>query len=865
MKNHVDKTQANKSQSANNAVAQQQNHSTSTFQFVDNRPEAAAQQKRQEMGNNNAQVAQLRGFQEMADNHSEQQQPPVQRQENNTGLPDNLKTGMESLSGISLDDVKVHRNSAKPAQLQAHAYAQGTDVHLGPGQEKHLPHEAWHVVQQKQGRVKPTMQMKGKVNVNDNAGLEREADVMGDRALQLNDTTIQTKAFTAGQDSNAIQRKSTDTICRCPACSESSTEPLTIQAKTVENVQRSATHHHNGCTCSPCGGVVQKAVIAPTMKGTLRTNDQTLQMKKTNVLNHVRQQTNVVQRLKLHRPKVKWSANRVAANIVGGLVGLVPGALLGAVGAIGGTVKGAIHGAVGGVNLGKSTYERLTTTKSGKKKHGAHKLYAMPAAALTGLISTVVGAVGGGVVGGAIGAGLGVAGGVGMGAGAADAPFRQATPKDEFDKVAKGVWDKYKIKIVDPSTHEEPTEEQLKEKPWSATETERNFDSEADKHRGNAWQNEELAGLVDALEIYDVLLTDKRNKTRKAHDLTKQGKRPIAFGPKTINKMTQQKGEKTNATNAYATANADNDTAHVTLCGSNLLRLFGGGIVNTREFHRGLMAHELCHSLLNQEVIGFHQSVEEYYTDKKKGGKRYEGYWKEVSDKGEMHGGKSGEFKRGGLDTRRTYSENPITMYASSNPEDDLCETARYYFQSPKLKQQLAKEAPGRYAAFEKIVTYTMKEVDEQVNAPKLKGNGEEQGEEQLAPSVRSLVASLSEVLVKKSQEDDKLFKEFQPLKKNFEDVNLKGKKNFQMSEDEKKTATVYREVEKKWVELATEINGIKDTIESYKLGSNVSKLNEAEYFEGSWTSMDKQKSAGTSNWMSGAVNTPSKVKRLLR
>lgn len=35
-------------------------------------------------------------------------------------------------------------------------YSQGTDIHIGPGQEKHLPHEAWHVVQQKQGRVKPT-------------------------------------------------------------------------------------------------------------------------------------------------------------------------------------------------------------------------------------------------------------------------------------------------------------------------------------------------------------------------------------------------------------------------------------------------------------------------------------------------------------------------------------------------------------------------------------------------------------------------------------------------------------------------------------------------------------------------------------
>jgi len=113
--------------------------------------------------------------------------PPVQRlaaiaPRNRTGLPDQLKAGVEAMSGMSLDAVRVHRNSSKPAQLNAHAYAQGTDIHLAPGQEQHLPHEAWHVVQQAQGRVRPTMQMMGAVPVNDDAGLEKEADVMGARA-----------------------------------------------------------------------------------------------------------------------------------------------------------------------------------------------------------------------------------------------------------------------------------------------------------------------------------------------------------------------------------------------------------------------------------------------------------------------------------------------------------------------------------------------------------------------------------------------------------------------------------------------------------------------------------------------------------
>jgi len=101
---------------------------------------------------------------------------------NKTGLPDGLKAGVEALSGVSLDAVRVHRNSSKPAQLNARAYAQGTEIHLAPGQDKHLPHEAWHVVQQAQGRVRPTMQAKTGVPVNDDAGLEHEADVMGTKA-----------------------------------------------------------------------------------------------------------------------------------------------------------------------------------------------------------------------------------------------------------------------------------------------------------------------------------------------------------------------------------------------------------------------------------------------------------------------------------------------------------------------------------------------------------------------------------------------------------------------------------------------------------------------------------------------------------
>ena len=109
--------------------------------------------------------------------------PVLQTKPNATGLPDNVKSNIESMSGVGLDDVRVHYNSSKPSQLQAHAYAQGTDIHVAPGQQKHVAHEAWHVEQQKQGRVKATTSYNG-VAINDDRKLEREADDMGAKAMQ---------------------------------------------------------------------------------------------------------------------------------------------------------------------------------------------------------------------------------------------------------------------------------------------------------------------------------------------------------------------------------------------------------------------------------------------------------------------------------------------------------------------------------------------------------------------------------------------------------------------------------------------------------------------------------------------------------
>lgn len=133
----------------------------------------------------------------------------AQLKNNTTGMPDPLKSGIESLSGMDLSDVRVHYNSAKPAHIHALAYAQGNDIHLGPGQEKHLPHEAWHVVQQRQGRVRPTMQMKANIYLNDETALEREADLMGEKALRGEELSSVQPKQNAGTERPVLQAKFT--------------------------------------------------------------------------------------------------------------------------------------------------------------------------------------------------------------------------------------------------------------------------------------------------------------------------------------------------------------------------------------------------------------------------------------------------------------------------------------------------------------------------------------------------------------------------------------------------------------------------------------------------------------------------------
>lgn len=97
-------------------------------------------------------------------------------QPNLTGIPTQMKMDFEQRSGLSFDDVRVHYNSDKPRKIGALAYTQIPQVHIGPGQERHLRHELGHVVQQKQGIVRPTTYING-LPLNDSLELEHAADM----------------------------------------------------------------------------------------------------------------------------------------------------------------------------------------------------------------------------------------------------------------------------------------------------------------------------------------------------------------------------------------------------------------------------------------------------------------------------------------------------------------------------------------------------------------------------------------------------------------------------------------------------------------------------------------------------------------
>ena len=127
---------------------------------------------------------------------TETSKEPLQRQlateteESTDKLPPNVEANMEASFGTDFSGVRIHQDSQADS-LGALAYTQGSDIHFAPSQydvhtqggKELLGHELAHVVQQSDGRVGTTGDVKG-VPLNDDPALEREADDLGARAAR---------------------------------------------------------------------------------------------------------------------------------------------------------------------------------------------------------------------------------------------------------------------------------------------------------------------------------------------------------------------------------------------------------------------------------------------------------------------------------------------------------------------------------------------------------------------------------------------------------------------------------------------------------------------------------------------------------
>ena len=157
----VEKTPEKKSHMAANAVSQMQNSHAPTSRFVDNRPEAIQMRKLRDLAKNSRQNDQLRELHHLAATHSVAQKQSngkkgfgfvdkraeavaqrvmktqlyvspfqfTQKKEDNAGLPDNLKSGIENPSEHLMDDVDAYDIQVPQPQIQVRA-KEHSDVDL---------------------------------------------------------------------------------------------------------------------------------------------------------------------------------------------------------------------------------------------------------------------------------------------------------------------------------------------------------------------------------------------------------------------------------------------------------------------------------------------------------------------------------------------------------------------------------------------------------------------------------------------------------------------------------------------------------------------------------------------------------------
>jgi hypothetical protein len=107
-------------------------------------------------------------------------------------LPLSVLRKMEAFFNADFSDLTIYQNSEKPADMDALAFTEGKDIYFAPGEyrpdsfkgQELIAHELAHVIQQAEGRVRPTGGANG-IPINDDPALEREADQMGHLAASF--------------------------------------------------------------------------------------------------------------------------------------------------------------------------------------------------------------------------------------------------------------------------------------------------------------------------------------------------------------------------------------------------------------------------------------------------------------------------------------------------------------------------------------------------------------------------------------------------------------------------------------------------------------------------------------------------------
>lgn len=135
---------------------------------------------------------------------------PIQKKEDD--FSEELQMKANSTFGEDFSNISIHKNSSKAKDLGALAFTQGENIHFSPGEfnpqsqkgQELIGHEVAHVQQQRQNRVKPTIQTKNG-NLSDSPLLENEADEKGRQfANSKNFEFIQNKRISSTiRDTNA--------------------------------------------------------------------------------------------------------------------------------------------------------------------------------------------------------------------------------------------------------------------------------------------------------------------------------------------------------------------------------------------------------------------------------------------------------------------------------------------------------------------------------------------------------------------------------------------------------------------------------------------------------------------------------------